>query len=457
MRDAASTYMTGRKRKDYEEVHVDFCIRSEFGPMFILVGIVLFCAFCKSKNLRSAGTRKRKGTRVPAIRCANPTCLNRHDNQGPQFSPHTSGNMKALVEHDLKTMINRLYVKGVHGSTVADEFGVSPSFVSFLRDEIDKAIERGVIRDRLVEQPTDDAAVSIDETFFTIDGVTIFVIIVRGYKSTKVLGVNVSKGRAEEDIKKAFDEARSNTAVQITTITCDAWGATRKMAHDLGYPLTLIIHPHKAPYDKAVIEHIDYTPETREVTQVGVPTDIFTRRAKREYHYQQTSEPLFPPPKRPVGRPRGSKNKVKKKDKKAGTTEKKHVRGIFKVFSSGRKGYVKVFPGKKQLLFPGSVLPPVQQSMTDAMALFAGKFIQNNWSETINNIMRLLARLMGFRSMEKLNNRIRTFFIMWNDEPEITDDVFQRRHRANIFLNYHSGKAFNNDLTCLDMPLTVYR
>lgn len=448
--------MAGRKRKEYAEIHADFCIHSEFGLMFVLVGVVLFCAFCKSTNLRSAGTRQRKGTRVPAVRCANPDCLNQHGNQGPQFSPHTSGNMKALVEKDLKTMLHRLYVKGVHGSTVADEYGVSPSFVSFLRDEIDKAIERGVIRDRLVEHPTDDAAVSIDETFFEVESVTIYVIIVRGYKSTKVLGVNVSEHRAEDDIKKAFDEAQGNTTLTITTITCDAWGATRKMAHALGYPLTLIIHPHKAPYDKAVIEHIDYTPETREIAQIGVSTDIFTRRGKREYKYRQVSEPLSPPPKRPRGRPKGSKNKPKKASKPAETEKPKHARGIFKVFSSGKKGYVRVFPGQKRLLFPGNVLPAVQQGMNDAMALFAGKYIQNNWSEAINNIMRLLARLMGFRSMEKLSKRIKTFFIMRNDEPEITDDVFFRRHRANIFLNNHSGKAFNNDLTRLDMRLTIY-
>jgi hypothetical protein len=445
----------GRKRKEYEEVHADFCIHSEFGLMLILVGVVLFCAFCKSTNLRSAGTRERKGTRVPAVMCANPNCPNRHGNRGPQFSPHTSGNIKVLVENDLKTMIHRLYVKGVHGSTVADEYGVSSSFVSFLRDEIDKAIERGVIRDRLVEQSTDDAAVSIDETFFKIGKTTIYVIIVRGYKSAKVLGVNVSKTRAEADIKKAFDEAQGNTTATITTITCDAWGATRKMAHELRYPLTLIIHPHKAPYDKVVIERVNYTPETREITQVGVPSDILTRRAKREYKYLQTSEPLAPPPKRVRGRPKGAKNKAKPAGKATKPKKEKHVRGIFKVFSSGKRGYVKVFPGKKTLLFPPTVLPPVQQGMSDAMALFAGKFIQNNWSETINNILRRLARLMGLRSEEKLDQRIRTFFIMWNDEPEITEKVFQKRHRANIFLNYHSGMAFNNDLTRLEMPLTV--
>lgn len=67
MKVAASLYMAGRKRKEYAEVHIDFCIHSEFGLMFVLVGVVLFCAFCKSKNLRSAGTRERKGTRVPAV------------------------------------------------------------------------------------------------------------------------------------------------------------------------------------------------------------------------------------------------------------------------------------------------------------------------------------------------------------------------------------------------------
>ena len=309
---AASLFMVGRKKKEYEEVHVDFCIHSEFGLTFILAGVVLFCAFCKSTNLRSAGTRPRKGTRVPAIRCANPGCLNKNGKQGPQFSPHTSGNIRQLVQEDLQNMVERLYVKGVPGSTVADEYGVSPAFVSFLRDEIDKAIERGVIRDKLVVQPTDDVAVGIDETFFKIESVSIYVIIVRGYTSRKVLGINVSESRKQADIKVAFDEAQQNTRDKITTITCDAWGATIKMAHELCYPLTLIIHPHKRPYDKAVIERVTYTQKTRVITQVGVKTNIFTKRAKREYKYMETTEPLFPPPKRPRGRPKGSKIKQKK-------------------------------------------------------------------------------------------------------------------------------------------------
>jgi hypothetical protein len=127
-----------------------------------------------------------------------------------------------------------------------------------------------------------------------------------------------------------------------------------------------------------------------------------------------------------------------------------------KVFTRGKRGYVRVFPGKKRMIFAATALQPVQQGLSDALALFAGMSIQNNLSETINNILRQLACLKGIRSMEKLETKIRTFFIMRNDMPKITADVFTVQHRANAFFNYHTGKAFHNDLSCLGMELTVH-
>jgi len=137
----------------------------------------------------------------------------------------------------------------------------------------------------------------------------IYVIIVRGYKSRKVLGLNVSLTRTEADIRKAFDEAGSNTQEEISVITCDAWGATRKMAHDLMRPITLIIHKHKKPYDKAVIERIEYDGSDRVITQVGIETDIFERRAKREYKHATIVQSTVIPLPRRKGRPKGSKNR----------------------------------------------------------------------------------------------------------------------------------------------------
>nr|MDO8117214.1 hypothetical protein [Candidatus Sigynarchaeota archaeon] len=145
-------------------------------------------------------------------------------------------------------------------------------------------------------------------------------------KSRKVLGLYVSLTRTEADIRKAFDEAQVNSMKVINAITCDAWGATRKMAHGLMRPITLIIHKHKKPYDKAVIERIEYQGTDRIITKVGIKTDIFVSRAKREYMHQTTVESTLAPPPRPRGRPKGSKNKgkygAKKNNRQKGEDEK---------------------------------------------------------------------------------------------------------------------------------------
>ena len=75
------------------------------------------------------------------------------------------------------------------------------------------------------------------------------------------------------------------------------------MANNLRRPITLIIHKHKPPHDRAVIRHIEYTPEERVNTDIGVKTDVFERRGNREFCYLPRSEPLKPPPPAPKGRP----------------------------------------------------------------------------------------------------------------------------------------------------------
>jgi len=220
------------------------------------------------------------------------------------------------VNGKIESIVREMYVNGSKAKSVAYSYGVSETFVSFLRDEVDKTIEEGLLKDELVDEPTDDDKVSMDETFFKIGKDNIYVIITRGYKTKKVLGLHVSLTRKEADIRASFDEAQRNTKKTIDTITCDAWGATKKMARNLMYPVTLIVHRHEKPYDKAVIERIEYNGTDRVITQVGIKTDVFIKRAKREYHYQTHVESTIPAVPKPRGRPKGSKNKPRNTSKK---------------------------------------------------------------------------------------------------------------------------------------------
>jgi len=449
--------MSGRKPAEPREVQVDFLVESHDGVTHGMLRVQLRCPFCGCVLLYPNGTRPRKNTRVLAYRCSNQACLTRSGNHGRQFSPHTAGTIQAFIQREVQEMIEQLYLRGAKGKSVADEYGVSPSFVSFLRAAIDAAIEHGITRDQLVQNLTGDVAVSIDETFFKINNVQIYVIIVRGYNSHKVIGVNVSISRKTEDIKKAFDEAQRNTSKQIDTITCDAWGATRKMAHELYYPLTLIIHPHKKPYKKVIVERITYRDGYRVITQTGIKTNIFKRRGKREYRYTVRKEALFMPLKRPRGRPKGTKNGTRKKARNATTSLSRSPRGLFKVFTSGKRGYVRVFPGKKRLLFTSGVDVDVKKGLADTFGLFRGKYVQNNFSETINNILRTVTCLNGSRSIEALARRIRSILIMRNDHVEIDIKQLERRHRVNIYFNHRFGADFQNDLSRVNVITTTSR
>jgi hypothetical protein len=314
----------GRKKKEHQEMQVTLAVESEFGGTCNFE-FKLICPDCGSDNIRSAGTRGREEGRVDAFKCANPDCPQHAAQEdqrkaGRQFTATTSEVVQKLVNREIETIIQEMYVGGVEATTVAAQHGVSDALVSLLRKSTDLAIERGIARDALVAGLTVDYAAAVDEFFLSIGGKAVYVILVRGYQSAKVLGVNVSFSRKEEDVRKAFDEAQGNTTEAIATVTCDAWGGTLAMGRNLGRAVTLVIHKHKKPYDKVVIKRIEYEGEgearERVTTDIGVKSDIFTTRAKREYKIRQTREFTSKPPPRPVGRPKGSKNRPKGARKK---------------------------------------------------------------------------------------------------------------------------------------------
>lgn len=330
--------MVGRKKIENEILECEISFTSKFGITHVLKNVRMTCPDCGSTEVRPFGTRKLKETRVIGLVCRNPDCPREGKKSARQFSPHTSGAIKTLVNGKIDNIVREIYIEGSKAKSVASSYGVSESFVSFLRDDLDKAIEEGLIKDDLVDAPTDDRQVSADETFFEIGKQKIYVIIFRGYKTKKVLGINVSMTRKEADIRVAFDEAQRNTRERIHTITCDAWPATKKMAKGLLYPITLIVHRHKKPYDKAIIERYEYDGTTRNVTRVGIKTDVFTRRGKREYRHESRTESTVAPPPKPKGRPKGSRNKPPGSSKKNARQENEGRKDSTQFSSVERKG-----------------------------------------------------------------------------------------------------------------------
>ncbi len=446
--------MAKRKHVKRPELRASILFKTEFGAILILSSLLICCPDCFSTDIVRNGSRPRENEPVAAFLCKNEACrLKRKKKTGRQFTVLTSGEIAKFVEREIGEMIDALYRRGAKAKTIAAQHGVSDAFVSLLRSAVDATITRGKRRDKLVNRKTKDHAVSIDETFFKIDGETIYAIIVRGYQSSKVLGIKVSPSRAEADMRKAFDEAQANSSKRIEVITADAHEATRAMARHLGYPVTLIVHPHKKPYDKAIIERIEYEGELQIHTLIGVSTDIFKKRKKRQYHYKKVTRPVNPPAPKPRGRPKGSKNRSKPlyKDKKK--PKKRGRPSIFDVFKSGKKGYVNVRPGKRQLVFLGRQIPPVIKGMRDAFELFAGKHIQNNHSESTNNVLRTVVFLGGQRSVPRLNGRLRSVMRMRNDPGLKPKLRIKNRYRANLYLKRIAGADFRTDFSNYSIEL----
>jgi hypothetical protein len=93
--------------------------------------------------------------------------------------------------------------------------------------------------------------------------------------------------------------------VGIVTITADVLNATQAMAKNLMREITLVIHKHKALYDKVVVRHYIYKDKTRVLGEAGIKADVFLHRKTKEFYWRETSESLIPPTPKKIGRPKG--------------------------------------------------------------------------------------------------------------------------------------------------------
>jgi hypothetical protein len=83
--------------------------------------------------------------------------------------------------------------------------------------------------------------------------------------------------------------------------------------------------------------------------------------------------------------------------------------------------------------------------MQDAFELFAGKCIQNNHSETMNNTIRTVVHLGGSRSIKALDGRICTVIRLRNDPALKLHLKSTRRHGARVYLKRMAGADFKAD------------
>lgn len=422
--------MIGRKFKDLIEIWHQIFITMIDGLKIPLIEMKMRCPVCGSWMVGTNGTRKRKNGRVDAFICKNPACKNEGRKTPKQFIATTSYEFKKLVHGKLKQLYEDLLKDGAKNKTIAKKYNISPSEISALRTEMEKAIEKHQTLDSLVNVPQPDKAIAIDETFLRIEGKKVYIIVATGYTTHKVLGVKVSFSRKEQDMREVFDEAEKNTTYQISTVISDAWTSTIAMVKNLGGEISHVIHKHKKPYDKAVIKHYEYTDTERVTTDIGVKTDAMKKRATRQGYYMMKRDLLSAPPSKKLGRPKGSK--TKKKTKASNKKKKRGRKGLFKVFDKGTKFFFKVDPYRKKVRVSKNLPATVAATLAELLDLFALKSIQNNVSENLNSVLQSLLRLRGPKTVESVERRIRAFLIVRNI-PDILDEIHIERNVRGAF------------------------
>ncbi len=426
--------MIGRTKKLYEPLWRSIKAQNKEGRRFSLGKIQLLCPVCGSCVVGEYGTHKRKFKRVETFQCKNTKCEHLAAFKTPkQFVLTTSYRFQELIAMKLREFYEDVMMEGAKQKTLAKKYGISPAQVSALRSEIETAINRISGLDSLVLTPQSDTAVAIDETFLKIEGTSIYIIIATGYTSHKVLGIKVSKSRSEADIREVFDEADRNTVRSIDTVTSDALNSTQSTMKNLGREITHIIHPHKKPFKKAIVKHYSYDDNERVTTTVGIGSNFFKKRGKRQFKFMETRIDLTPKPKRKLGRPKGTSSKKTKKISKP--KQKRGRKGLYTVFSKGKIGYATIDPYRDKLRINKELSSTVATALNATLILFALMSIQNNLAEHINSLLRTILRLTGPKTIESVEQRIRATLKIRND-TELLEEIFiDRKLRAEFLIN----------------------
>ncbi|MBD3352672.1 MAG: DDE-type integrase/transposase/recombinase [Candidatus Lokiarchaeota archaeon] len=434
--------MAGRHKKAIKPIYRRLCAETENGKVLINESFPIRCPYCGSSIVRTHGTQARKNTRVEGFKCADHGCefLKDH-NEGKQFTITSSFSFVNGMKHTLQRIIELFAQSTRSKREIAKDFGVTPALITFLYHKYIEALENLHNLDVLVVEPQEDTAISIDETFIKIDGKNFYIIIATGYATRRVLALRVSESRKEEDLRALFDEADLNTKHPISIVTADAWNGTRAMIKNLNRPITFVIHKHKKPYDKAVIWKIEYYNTIRKITEIGIKTDFFKRRGKREFNYTSRKQNTISKPKRKRGRPKGVKNGQGKKRKKSRKPKKKRGRkSLFAVFKNGKKGYAKVDPYHVKIRVGCDIPWAVNAALKDVNELFSQKFVQNNVAEYINSVISSYLPLTGPKTVDSIERTLKSFFLLRN-HPELIDCIrishqFQRAFSEYQIINF---------------------
>lgn len=424
--------MSGRPCTQYHEIIEQIKITLDDGTQESIGDLPILCPICISDLVGSYGIQPLKSGGRRKFQCKNPACPARaYFHKGKQFTLHTS----ALFKEALTKQLNQLLIPLLRGdstqSALSQRFHRSAALMTHLRKKVQIALEMRQNLNKLVLKPTLEEGISLDEMFLKIEGKAVYIIMGTCYGQRKVLGIKVATRRDETMMRTVFNEAEQNNGKQFSLMSIDAWGGSMKMAKNLNRPIIVVIHKHKAPYIKAVIWKIEYESTKRILHKIGIKTDFFKFRRKREYYYLKEEEDLAKPTPKPRGRPKGVKNgqgtKTKYIKKSKEDLQKRGPKGIFTVFDKGKKGYARIDPKKKQVKITKGGSATVSAALNQVINFFGKMTIQNNLSENKNSVVEHRVWLSGPKDEESAEKRLRTFLFFLNNPSEL--DTLQIEHR----------------------------
>lgn len=121
--------------------------------------------------------------------------------------------------------------------------------------------------------------------------------------------------------------------------------------------------------------------------------------------------------------------------KKNGKKKAGGRRGLFAVFTRGKKGYVKVNPYRRTLKFGKTCPATVALGLHAAFSLYPGMYVQNNLAENVNSVLQSILRLRGPKTAGSVERRLRAVLVVRND-PGVLDEVeVKRAVRGQFFLD----------------------
>ena len=381
----------------------------------------IFCPTCgpKKRNIKKNGPDKNHSARPQFFFC-------KRCNQS--FYAHTSWVFEVLAKIEFERIIVSLFEERIKPKAVAAMYGVSASLISKILHHFQEAVdfklnELAKKREQvkyLADWPICmDQAIWWDETFFRLGKVSwclILLIDARG----KPLAWKFGKTRTVVDYLNILQEIEHLLLARPIFIG-DGASTYKKVCKQLRQECFLIEHLHTHPWEKARLHHFEVEPEAKKVVQttLEIPYNSFTQnnpqvgRAIKRHHKIIESTPI----KRSRGRPRGSKDKVKrqprnKQAKKVGSKNKKK-RGPKTVAKNGRRFHFHPKPIPVgwyiEWLDPPLLDPKLHTPSIESMELLLdltykimkGGPIQSNRIENINRYIKAILPDRGLKTPDQ--------------------------------------------------------